>query len=254
MNARRGAGKVDGAIPARNGEARDPGRIGKAMRVIADQHVPALPIAIAIGAGAATGKLAASKGTIEFDWASETARHVGTVVHAFLHRIAEDGLDRWSAGRIMALSAGFKRELGRLGVGDAELPAAIERVAEALTRTLADARGRWILQSHAHARSEWRVTGFAGDTRTNVAIDRSFVDDTGVRWIIDFKTGGHHGADAAVFLDNEQARYREQLETYASLLLRMQPAHDAPSFKLGLYFPLLSGWREWDWLPSQSVR
>ena len=40
----------------------------------------------------------------------------------------------------------------------------------------------------------------------------------GVRWIIDYKTSVHEGADTAAFLDNELERYRGQLERYAALL------------------------------------
>jgi hypothetical protein len=34
---------------------------------------------------------AAAQQSVEFDWATETARHVGTVVHRELQRIARDG-------------------------------------------------------------------------------------------------------------------------------------------------------------------
>jgi hypothetical protein len=40
---------------------------------------------------------------IEFSWVGETARHVGTVVHRWLQRIAEDELRGWNAGREEAL-------------------------------------------------------------------------------------------------------------------------------------------------------
>ena len=43
------------------------------------------------------------------------------------------------------------------------------------------------------------------------------------------------------FLDREQQRYRAQLERYAALMRRI----DEQPVKLGLYFPLLKGWREW---------
>ena len=86
----------------------------------------------------------------------------------------------------------------------------------------------------------------------NVAIDRTFTDEDGTPWIIDFKTGGHEGSDVDAFLDNEQKRYRAQLENYASLLHAMRDPSDAPwpKIKLGLYFPLLKGWREWHWQSS----
>ena len=60
-------------------------------------------------------------------------------------------------------------------------------------------------------------------------------------WIIDYKTGSHAGGSPEDFLDNEQARYRTQLETYGSLIRSM----DSRPIRLGLYFPMLQGWREW---------
>ena len=44
------------------------------------------------------------------------------------------------------------------------------------------------------------------------------------------------------FLDCEQQRYRVQLDRYAALMRRI----DERPVKLGLYFPLLKGWREWE--------
>jgi ATP-dependent exoDNAse (exonuclease V) beta subunit len=227
----------------------DSRQVSAAMRVIADQPIPVLPIAISSGNGTAAEKTASSGNAIDFDWAGETARHVGTVTHAFLQNIADSGLVRWNIERIAASRTQIERELSHLGVGEGELPAAVDRVADALAHVLRDTRGRWILQSRPQARSEWRVTGFTGKGQVNVAIDRSFVDENGVRWIIDFKTGSHEGADIGAFLDNEQKRYHEQLETYAVLLNAMHPVSPKPVIRLGLYFPLLNGWREWNWQP-----
>jgi ATP-dependent exoDNAse (exonuclease V) beta subunit len=75
----------------------------------------------------------------------------------------------------------------------------------------------------------------------NVIVDRTFVDADGTRWIVDYKTGTHEGADVEAFLDREQERYRGQLEQYAALLRVLDPR----PIRLGLYFPLLNGWREW---------
>jgi len=71
--------------------------------------------------------------------------------------------------------------------------------------------------------------------------DRTFVDENGVRWIVDYKTDTHEGGDLEVFLDSEQERYRKQLEQYAVLMKML----DKREIRLGLYFPLLNGWREW---------
>ena len=74
-------------------------------------------------------------------------------------------------------------------------------------------------------------------------IDRTFVDQDGTRWIIDYKTSRHEEEDVDAFLDHQQERYREQLEKYGAL---MELQDDKP-VKLGLYFPLLQGWREWEY-------
>ena len=76
-----------------------------------------------------------------------------------------------------------------------------------------------------------------------------FQDEEGRIWIIDFKISEHEGNRPEQFLDKERDRYRAQLETYGALISRL---HNAPVW-LGLYFPLLDGWREWQ-LASESVR
>jgi ATP-dependent exoDNAse (exonuclease V) beta subunit len=67
-------------------------------------------------------------------------------------------------------------------------------------------------------------------------IDRLFHDESGQRWIVDYKTSGHEGGAVEAFLDRERERYAAQLRGYARALGEAQ--------RLGLYFPLLGGWRE----------
>ncbi|MFO0325978.1 MAG: UvrD-helicase domain-containing protein [Burkholderiales bacterium] len=223
------------------------------MRLALNEPAPArlaaLPEPLSLGkSGAHEEALAGEPLTpqIDFEWASDTARHVGTVVHLFLQRIATDGVDRWSRARIEASRGLFQRELSRLGVARSEIEEATKRAEAALNNTFADERGRWTLAAHREARSEWRLTALVQGALVNVALDRTFIDDHGVRWIIDFKTGSHEGADVDAFLDNEQRRYRLQLETYAALMRAMEGAEGAERpIKLGLYFPMLGGWREW---------
>lgn len=179
---------------------------------------------------------------VTFDWASPTARHVGTVTHRWLQRIAEQGVEAWPAGRIASSRAGIERALRQLGVADDALDGAAARVTEALTRTLADERGRWVLSAHAEAACEVRLTGSVAGRQLDAVIDRTFVDADGVRWIIDYKTGGHEGGDVEAFLDREVDRYRAQLARYAELY----PADlKRNALQLALYFPLLGGWRAW---------
>ena len=75
----------------------------------------------------------------------------------------------------------------------------------------------------------------------SVVIDRTFVDASGTRWIVDYKTSTHEGAGLDDFLDRERERYAPQLERYAALMRLL----GAEPIRVGLYFPLLSAWREW---------
>lgn len=208
-------------------------------RLTADWSPPPLPASVMAPRPEAT---ASGSGDVEFSWASETAKHVGTVVHRALQRIADDGLEIWSGVSTATLRAAHERDLRRLGVPEAELEGALARVTAALSAAVADERARWLFAPHAEAHSEWRLTGLVGTDLIDVAIDRTFVDDDGVRWIVDYKTGMHEGADPEGFLDNERERYRAQLERYALLVARL----DARPIRLALYFPLMRGWREWE--------
>jgi ATP-dependent helicase/nuclease subunit A len=176
----------------------------------------------------------------EFAWAGHAAVHVGTVVHRYLQRIAERGLEQWTTSRVAALQPAVTRELELLGVEAAELERAAARVVAALSRTIVDERGRWVLGPHADARSELVLTLRSGVTLEHVRLDRTFVAD-GKRWIVDFKTSEHEGGALSEFLDSEVARYAPQLERYAAAIGAM----DARRVQLALYFPLLGELRAW---------
>jgi ATP-dependent helicase/nuclease subunit A len=182
----------------------------------------------------------AAGSVVEFDWASETARHVGTIVHRELLRLTRMGDEARASEQ--ATMQRYHDELAELGVPGERRAAAVRRVAAALQRTIDDERGRWLIDPrHSAADSELALTGRVGGEVVSVVIDRTFVDERGTRWIVDYKTSSHEGAGLDAFLDSEQARYRPQLERYAALVRHLGPE----PIRLGLYFPLLSAWRDW---------
>ena len=121
--------------------------------------------------------------------------------------LAEDGLAGWTPGRVESLRPRLARELERRGVRPAECADAAARAVRALVQTVTDERGRWLLGPHAGARSEYRVRVRAGNTVRSYVMDRVFDDETGMRWIVDYKTSSHEGADVEAFLDRERERY-----------------------------------------------
>ena len=176
----------------------------------------------------------------EFSWVGETARHVGTVVHAWLARLSlAPRLP--PAAAIAAESAAVLAELARAGVPERERGEARASVLAALTQTLADERGRWILHSgHREAHSEWELSGVSGGMLRSVVIDRCFIDEDGTRWVIDYKTSVHEGGGLEEFLGQELERYRAQLATYRDLARGLGPE----PVRAALYFPLLGALRE----------
>ena len=179
---------------------------------------------------------------VEFEWASETIMHVGSVVHRCIQLIAEEGIDTWNEVRIQSGFPYYELLLKRLGVPEKELGWASQGVQEALTRLINDERGQWILNGgYEIQENEYPVSGIYQGKLVNIIIDRTFVDEDGVRWVVDYKTSRHEGPDVDTFLDQEQERYQAQLEKYGALI----KALDARPVRLGLYFPLLQGWKEW---------
>ncbi|MGM0632988.1 MAG: UvrD-helicase domain-containing protein [Pseudomonadota bacterium] len=177
---------------------------------------------------------------LEFSWASQTARIVGTVVHRFLQQIAEDGLDAWSDEQVEWCRPALRAMLAGLGISTDELKEAELRCAHALKASLNDGNGRWILSAHSEAQNELPLTSWSDDGPQTHIIDRTFVDEDGTRWVVDYKTGYREGGDIEGFLDQEAERYLPQLQRYADLFRQI----DDRLVRQALYFPLLGRLRE----------
>lgn len=184
----------------------------------------------------------ASSQKITYEWVTGNARHIGTVVHRVLNRIAADGLQKWTSARLSSSEKLIRSELSMLGVPPEEESKATSKVLAAVTNTIQSQRGRWILGLHEASRSEWPIAGRIQDKLVSGTVDRMFRDEDGRLWIVDFKTGEHEGANLEIFLRAQERRYRSQLDNYATLVSRIEKG----PISLGLYFPLLDRWRRWE--------
>jgi len=164
------------------------------------------------------------------------------VVHEWLERIARDGVANWPEERLRATRTKLGPVLISCGVPRGWVEACIDRALTALGNTLRSQRGRWVLEAHRDAACELALTGVVEGVTIHAVIDRTFVDEHGVRWIIDYKTSTPAGEEAVeLFLAEEVARYRAQLDTYRRLLALRSPEQDV---RTALYFPLLDAWCE----------
>jgi ATP-dependent exoDNAse (exonuclease V) beta subunit len=229
---------LQGAAAAPAGDTQTEGapRGGPLRRLPSDwpQFLPPLPLS----AEAMTAPLKRDE-TPVFDWAGETARRVGSLVHAELQALDLASIDE---SAIRARQGHYARWLALHGVPQERLQPATARVTEALLGVLRDPRGRWILKSgYRDDLREYALSGHAQGTFSRVVFDRSFIDEAGVRWVVDYKISQHLGTGLAQFLDREVERYTPQLQRYARLARRLGPE----PVRLGLYFPLMRAWREW---------
>lgn len=175
---------------------------------------------------------------IEYEWVGVRARHEGTLLHEIMCQLASrtysdqnDNRKRWHN---QLLSLGMHRD---------KIQSSIDKLQLAVNSMREDPRGLWILDGrHRQARNEWPLSALINGRLENLIIDRTFIDEHGVRWIIDYKTSTHEGAGLDEFIDSEYQRYRSQLDNYAAVL-RLSESNP---IRLGLYFPLLRAWREWD--------
>ncbi|MGI9310815.1 MAG: UvrD-helicase domain-containing protein [bacterium] len=188
---------------------------------------------------------------IEFDWAGENARVVGIVLHWIFQQIDVVGWERWRAQKTDARETALWRgKLAEGGIAVGDLDDALAQLRDAVAKARADSRAAWIFSpAHRQVKTEWSLSARAAATAKPVAhfiIDRSFIAADGVRWIIDFKSSRHQGADADAFLDREVERYRDKMTRYAEVVGALtQSTTEVDEIKLGLYFPALQGWREW---------
>ncbi len=171
----------------------------------------------------------------EFDWAGIESRHVGTVLHAALQRIAVSAREQSVLPTGLPDDPVWAAELRALGVAPARIARAASRIGNALRATLKDETGRWILDpAHAEAQCEQAHSGLLDGELAAIVVDRYFVDRDGQRWVIDYKSGQHLGGKIAEFLENEKRRYQPQMDRYCRLL-----AQQGPPVRAALYFPMM---------------
>lgn len=153
-------------------------------------------------------------------------RLVGTIIH---EKIASPDIDA-------------AQRLQELGLLKQDLPKAIDRVQIALINMQHDQRAQWILNpAHEKAHSEYPITTLLDGKIRHLIIDRTFIEN-GIRWIIDYKTSVPEYSESQTdFMEREKEIYKMQLETYAKAFFAL----DKHPIKMGLYFPMFSGWIEW---------
>ncbi|MEC7640554.1 MAG: UvrD-helicase domain-containing protein [Nitrospinota bacterium] len=169
----------------------------------------------------------------EFAWAGNQARSLGTVLHAVFQDLAGNSTGQWTDRE--ASRAAFRSALLSEGLPPDHLEDALNGGMRAIENILQDETGRWILKKHSQQQSELSLTGKLNGGFENRIIDRTFIDENDIRWIIDYKTGEHQGTDLEGFFTEEKERYRRQLGEYEALL---RQTGETRKIRKALYYPI----------------
>ncbi|MFQ5715640.1 MAG: PD-(D/E)XK nuclease family protein, partial [Nitrospinales bacterium] len=167
----------------------------------------------------------------EFVWAGNLARCLGTVLHRVFKDLAEGGDRSMEKIDEQALKSALLGE----GLSHNQAEDAAAQAIKAVRNILGDETGRWILKKRQEQKSEFPLTGILENNYHNRIIDRTFVDENGTRWIVDFKTGEHQGTDLEGFFEEEKERYRPQLDQYEKLI---RLGGETRPIKKALYYPM----------------
>ncbi|MVW71964.1 exodeoxyribonuclease V subunit beta [Bordetella sp. 15P40C-2] len=169
-------------------------------------------------------------------WQLENAHDaaIGTLAHAWLARIGQDGIAAWPAETLRAYLPIMQKQLTRAGLPAALAPDAAQSVLDTLLATLDHDRGRWLLSQSA-ARREWPLIDAAG--RVSV-IDLALSTEDG--WlIVDYKTARPRPDESvAVFAARMRQRHADQLLRYCAQVTAL----DARPARAVLYFPRAALW------------
>lgn len=180
--------------------------------------------------------------TLFSGWEKQTNRHVGTLVHEVFEQLGLKGIKAWDVEDSARLKQQLVRRLICCGVPPAERDLALQRVFAALETTLTSRVGRWILAAQKSGSCELALSGVVDQQVVHAVIDRSFIDESGRRWVIDYKTSMPLPQESREsFVAREVEHYRPQLETYVRLFRNLEPEG---IFCAALYFPLIDHFAE----------
>jgi ATP-dependent helicase/nuclease subunit A len=178
-----------------------------------------------------------------FQLSQHNLKHIGTVIHKVLEIIGLYGSHWWQQQSDTDKYAYLTAQLVMQGILPNDMPQSLKTCLLAINNTLQDKRGLWILHPHTEAQSELALTTVIDDEIYPIIIDRTFIDSKDNRWIVDYKTAAYPGDNLEEFLNEEQQNYSEKMLLYYQAIKQLD---NRPIF-LGLYFPLIPAWREWQY-------
>ncbi len=166
-------------------------------------------------------------------------REMGDIIHHCLMMFADKTLDIGNQSELCGLAPEWRQTLAAL-TDDTE--AVIEEINRQLRNCLAHEKFQWLISdAHCEAASELSLSDFRGVYRKEFVIDRTFIDENDVRWIIDYKSSQRPPAmNEEAFRQEQSEKYAPQLARYASLYRAME----SREIRTALFFTALPAFHE----------
>ena len=164
-----------------------------------------------------------------------------TVSQLILDTLANQGIKWWHKHSIKQQQHYLKQLLLNNGIPVKQVQTYSKLVITAITNTLIDARGLWILQQ-PQGQTALPITIISAGKPHNIIIDRSFIDSENNHWFINYVIAKpQNDTDIADFLITTQRKYHAKRAIYQQAL----PSTTTANIRYGLYFPLLPKWCEY---------
>jgi len=180
----------------------------------------------------------------QFDWATNAATGVGTVLHQWLQYNSKNVLNVEINDQQLS---SWRTELISLRVPEAQIGYAVRNLKQAIENIQNDQAAHFIFQSYDIEQNEYALSAFEDGMVKKSIIDRTFVDDNNVRWIVDYKSTPTRNKDLRAFAQEQVAqRHKPQLERYGELMSEI----DDREIRLAVYFPLIKQLVSWSYQPS----
>jgi ATP-dependent exoDNAse (exonuclease V) beta subunit len=165
---------------------------------------------------------------------------IGTIMHRILEALSLYGKTWWEKQKHSQKMKWIGAELQSHAIPLSDLASCSETVMQMADNVLYDEKAQWILHPHSQAQSELKMTRSSLEGIEHYIIDRTFIDEAGIRWIIDYKTSHPDNMPLPQFIAQEEEKYREKMLIYKAIF----EAYDNHTIRVALYFPAIPLFRE----------
>jgi len=168
---------------------------------------------------------------------SKSSAAVGIVMHQLLAQwvglTSEQVLIHWQQLR-MSVTV----QLAEHGVPASEQVPAYDYLDQCVRRIIENQQGRWLLQQHQMDCQEYPLYWLDKHGDVNkVILDRTFIDENAVRWIIDYKTAEPTETSTEHWLAQQVSQHQQQLQRYYTAWQRFDAASE---IRCALYFTAIA--------------